>query len=149
MKVVWTALKYFGILAGFTAVIYGAFRFLDDMGDDIEMVQEDVVEAQEFQFQVIDRLDTAIIQLQMVRNHQMEQDNMIRDMYQAGRFYIENQEQYTREQLNQILEEIMKDNNPYPYGPAVKLNPADSTDSIKQQLLEHDIVIVPVDTAPN
>jgi len=145
MKGFWNALKLFGILAATVGALYAGFRYFDNMSDDIVDVKEDMGEQYEYQQQVIERLDTALILIENVRVHQNNQDDMIRDMYQAGRFYLENQERYTRDQLNQILQEIMKDNTQY--GDVEKSSVVDTFD-MRVPMRESDIQFVPLDTAP-
>lgn len=114
--------KILGGIGAMTAIIWGGFKFYDNLTDgqadileqveyiNIEqsMINEDIQELKQQGVEITDTLKDII-------THQKKQDQHMNDMERAARFYIRNQEVMTKDLMEETLEEILKKNEPIVY----------------------------------
>ena len=110
MKIFWTALKYFGIVSATIGSLYVAFTYFDDMKDKITDVQEtvnyisiDQAEAAE----EIAKIQDTLVRFEIEHRKQSEDIKTIT-------WGLKNQKNFTSEQFDNIMDELLKKNNSYP-----------------------------------
>ena len=124
MKQIFNIAKYIGTIAGACAVIWGAYSMFDNIRDS----QEDIIEKVEYinieQTFMAEDISNINDTLKNMEDKIDDNSESLSDLYRAGKFYLDNQEQYTKEQLEQIMDEILKKNtNLTTYSPTLYPGP--------------------------
>ena len=110
MKQLLNISKYITGIVGSIAIMYGAFRMYDNIIDN-QAEQQQTLEYinTEQTFMADDILDIKDTVLGIERKVDGN-TKKLGDLERAGKFYLKNQEKYTTEQLQEIMDEILKKN---------------------------------------
>jgi len=112
----WDILKYFGIGAGSLGILYGVFTFFDNMQDDIVSVKDDISEVQETVDYInieqgwiaedIGNIKDTLISFE--EQHKSQGQNI-----KSIAWGLRNHQNFTPEQFEDIMEELLKKNSSY------------------------------------
>ena len=115
-SIFWTSLKYFGIVAGSLATLYGVFCFFDGMKDDITDIKETQVEYQATADTILDiarTYDQRILANKRAVEGNANEVEVLRSSYVE---YLKHDDGLTKEEfvdyMDPFLEYIKKNSSP-------------------------------------
>jgi len=145
MKKFLDIVKIPGIVVGCVVTLYGVFAFFDGLKDDIsdtkDMVEYNNMQINDVSQQLYELQDTA----EDIRERQIEQCNKLNNLT----WIVRHRNEYTEEQLEELMDMMMRRSfvvaspTPSAHSPSPPL-PTTAIDI--RDTMEHDIVIIPVDT---
>ena len=104
MKPIWNILKYFGIIAGSVGTLFGIFRYLDNISDDVadvkEMTEYNNMQINDVSNQIYDLQDTA----EDIRDEQIKQGYRMDNLT----WIVRNRNNYTQDQLEELMDMMME-----------------------------------------
>lgn len=107
MKSIWTILKYFGIISGSVTVLFGVWKYLDTINDNVsdvkEMTEYNNIQINDVSNQLYNLQDTA----EDIQREQIRQGNKLDNLA----WIVRNRNNYTQEQLEELMDIMMRRNS--------------------------------------
>lgn len=104
MKQLWKILGYFGVGAATVTTLFGIFKYLDNISDKVDNVQEMVdynnIQINDVSGQLYDLQDTA----KDIQKEQERQGNRLNNLT----WIFQHRNEYTEEQLQELIEMMME-----------------------------------------
>ena len=115
MKILLTIAKFVGAMSALVVVVWGAFAMYNNFMNRFDDLEYGIGDTSEIAVEALKVAKGNRDTLQDIVTHQYKQDEHMKDMESAARYYIRHQDELTKGLMEETLEEILKKNNEIVY----------------------------------